>query len=140
VKEQAVHTVCWHHIVHDSNQQHSNQWQGWAFSSETSIWFYHISSFDCCSQDVVQPREFAFQKLVAAGKYRVLFSGANSAARLFAVSRVKCIRDVHSFDNLGDRNEGFLVVRRGIISQVDEHLRRSAIRILESKHECAASV
>ena len=87
-----------------------------------------LSFDDCRADDVIEPRKVAIEISVAAFEERALFTGPDAAASRFAILGVELVRYVHAFDNTAERRKRLRVVRRRIVSQIDEDLRCSAVR------------
>ena len=58
----------------------------------------------------IEPRELAIEIGIAAVEERLLFSGADAAARRLAVLAVERVGDVHAFDDLAERHEALRVL------------------------------
>src|SRR5947208_17057742 len=66
--------------------------------------------------------------------------GPYATSGILAVPRIQSISNVHSFDNLSDRNELFFVVSWAIVSKIDEQLSRPSVWDGESVGHRAADI
>src|SRR5579859_3239265 len=92
------------------------------------------------ANEMFQPRKVPVQVRIAHFKKRRLFAAADSAAGGFSVFRVQAVGHVHACDDSSKRDEGFGIMRGGIVAQVDEHFRRPAIRHREGEGDGAALI
>src|SRR5262249_27037811 len=92
------------------------------------------------ADDVVEARKVPLQISVAALEERALFTGPDAAARRFAILGVEFVRHIHAFDNPAEWRKRLRIVRRRIVLQIDEDLRRSAVRYGEGISDRSAHV
>src|SRR5215510_7026127 len=83
---------------------------------------------DRSADDVVEARKVAFEIGVAFFEDRTLLTGPDAAAGRFSILGVELVHHIHTFNDLAERRKRLFVVRRRIVPQIDENLRRSAVR------------
>src|SRR6185503_12155379 len=99
----------------------------------------YLHSANRCLPDVVEPRKLLQQPRVPALEVRILLARAD-AARAFAILRVGVVDELESRENLAERRERLLVVRRRVVPEVEEDLGRPAVRYRERERHSAAHV
>src|SRR5207244_2850654 len=92
------------------------------------------------ADDVIETREVAFEICVATFEERALLTRPDTAARRFAVLGIKRIGHLQAFDDPAERYEWLSVMRRRVVTQVDEDLRRSPLRDSEGIGDGAVGV
>src|SRR5262249_1567471 len=96
--------------------------------------------FDGCLRDVIKLWIISPQIFIALFEERVLFAGANAAARLFTVFRIQRVGDFHTFNYFANGQERSFAERLRVVAETYDRLRRAAVRVFESKEHCAAHV
>src|SRR4029450_12658897 len=67
-------------------------------------------------------------------------AGTDPATGALAVLGIERVGDIHHIDDLRERHERLLVVGRAVVTEIDEDLRGSPVRILESVGDRTAAI
>src|SRR5262245_51604085 len=95
---------------------------------------------DRSADDIVEARKVEFEIGVAFFEEPALLASPDAASSRFAIFGVELVRHIHTFDDLAERRKRLFVMRRRIVPQIDENLRRPAVRHCEGISDRPAHV